>query len=665
MQQQQLLWRPKPWSGCLVRNSSLVRLLVPLIALSVGAIVWCCIRDPLTTTTKTRRTTSSRIQPSFSISFPPGTTSNNNKSIGQEEETTKLVSTQYLREEFQTTTTTSQPSQSQPPKRPSLTVGDLPGYTGWARPSTTTAHWYQVRYPIHSDTTNSTTTTTTTIPRVGVPYTLFIVCRPDHHDDCRSHQALFYIRAYGPTIVTGPIIRRQSSTGEPPFLEYQATLVFWQAGDHVLELVLTYSHVPSLEQLSTMAPGSEPAYEGYLLPDMPTRLTVVADPESLPEPAPQPPGTIPTPRLGDCQPQDLYETSPTSAVHRGIWSLTHHVRYPDHEHQTGMNNATRSREDNAEFPLEGYQDGSNSIGFRMDYQPVDCHLLSLKELVVRIAYCIYKLQMDLHVVFVGDSNMDHQLVLFCKVFASYHRHVHSSMWFTNNGLFTRLDELHDKLDSLKRRHEQDTAANAKPTRYFLLFNAGLHDVEKLCVPALAGQRPNQNQTYLAHQQQQESNNSTCVDQYRHDLTQLVTLLHQYQDLFDLTVFETTIAGWLRWGVYGITWPLTERQVYPRDAHACHMFNRVAWQVLQRHQASDNHSTIPTIDAYWLSLSRPDHREIKIPTPPKPNSTKPAKPPGVSKLVHLGMELYQALLRKWLTLILASLEAQLLHQAEES
>ena len=640
--------------------------------------MWCCIRDPLTTTTKKRRTTSSRIQPSSSTSFPPGTTSNNNKSIGQEEEATQLVSTQSLREELQmTTTTTSQPSQSQPPpKRPSLTIGDLPGYTGWARPSTTTAHWYQVRYPIYSGTTNSTTTTTTTptMPRVGVPYTLSIVCRPDHHDDCRSHQALFYVRAYGPTIVTGPILRRVSSTtienknSSSLVHDYQATLVFWQAGDYVLELVLTYSHVPSLETLSTMVAGSEPAYEGYLLPDMPARLTVVAGPESLPEPPPQSPGTMPTPRLGDCQPQDLYETSPTSAVHRGIWSLTHHVRYPDHEQQTGMNNANRSVQDN-EFPLTGYQDGSNSIGFRMDYQPVDCHLLSMKELVVRIAYCLYKLQMDLHVVFVGDSNMDHQLVWFRKVFARYHGHVHSSMWFTNNGLFTRLDELHDKLDRLKRRHEQDTAANAKPTRYFLLFNAGLHDVEKLCVPALAGQRPHKNQTYLAHQQQDGSTTPnaafSCVDQYRHDLTQLVTLLHDYQDLFNLTVFETTIAGWLRWGVYGITWPLTERQVYPRDAHACQIFNRVAWQVLQQQHQTNTTMAIPTLDAYWLSLSRPDHREIKIPTPPKPNSTKPAKPPGVSKLVHLGMELYQALLRKWLTLILASLEAQLLHQEAES
>ena len=55
--------------------------------------------------------------------------------------------------------------------------------------------------------------------------------------------------------------------------------------------------------------------------------------------------------------------------------------------------------------------------------------------------------------------------------------------------------------------------------------------------------------------------------------------------------------------------------------------------------------IPVMDAYWLSLSRPDHRQINV------DNTL------AGQLVHAGPEIYSVLTRKWAMMILERLQTE--------
>jgi hypothetical protein len=50
--------------------------------------------------------------------------------------------------------------------------------------------------------------------------------------------------------------------------------------------------------------------------------------------------------------------------------------------------------------------------------------------------------------------------------------------------------------------------------------------------------------------------------------------------------------------------------------------------------------IPVLDSYWLTLARPDHREVDVDN-------------SIGKhLVHAGPQVYDSLVRQWVTTFLA-------------
>ncbi|KAL7556644.1 hypothetical protein ACA910_003945 [Epithemia clementina (nom. ined.)] len=571
----------------------------------------------------------------------------------------------------------------------SLRMGDLPGYTGWARPSWTTAHWYKVLFDSSAQ------------PQVGIPYHIQIVCRVEDDDDvshddtnthdkdhnqdksatiCPSFNATFYVRAYGPTILTGTVEKvNQEKDGYKLHRYYQVTLLFLEPGDYALEIVLAFSHVPSLDQFPLPTTMAEPAYEGYLLPAMPAFLTVhdhddddddcnsnhknATHPESpLSKPHPERQQRI-------CQaPADLYESSPTSSLERETWLVQSKVsssssssslstttiqpavwsllRYNASSPSNDKNNSTIdqsnvSDNNNNNVPFVGYQQGLNSIGFRMEYHATHCRLLPLSTLVpalVKVAATAVPLQ-RLHMVWIGDSNMDRQRTFFSTLLNeyfpdyNYHRVLQNTMLYTNDGLYLQNPKIREGLTALfANRNDND--------KFVLLFNAGLHDIDKLCTKDYGQRRQDDNLTVDHDDNDTNSDASTfsCLHRYRNDLEELIQTVLDFP--FALRVFQTTTAGWLKWGVYGYQWPLTKFQIYPRDSHACQVWNeQVAWPLMTQYHIS-------VMDAYWLSHSRPDHREII--------NHADANTPQRTKLVHLGVELYDVLLRKWLTLILITI-----------
>ena len=502
----------------------------------------------------------------------------------------------------------------------SLNMGELPGYTGWARPAVTTASWYSVRYPMGRR------------PQVGIPFVMHIVCNPpktfmpqETPPPNQQRRAMFYLRAYGPTLVTGTVQRRrqqQTQTEEPrnqtnssfqqhkhkyeTLVWYEATLLFLKPGKHFVEVVLTFSHVPSIQEFPLTVP--EPAYEGYLLPHMPALLTVVPSwhNQSM-DVLNQSETSSNKSTLPLCGRKDLYETSTTSALQQGTWTVVSKVM------SLSPHGLPRLDENN-ETVFGGYQQGHNSIGFQMEYQMAKCHLLPLKQLVDR--FPSNPDTSDIYLVFVGDSNM----MALQKVLEQQHffNRVQSIVLRTNDGLHMRLQEIQQGLHQLMRD-------SSPTTKFFLFFNAGLHDIARLCSHRFVHSR----QQNLGISEQEFS----CVTEYRKNLEKLVSLIQAFP--FQLRVFQTTTAGWLKWGNYGFSWPATQFQEYPLDSQACHEFNQIAWHIMQDHD-------IPVVDAFWLSLSRPDHRQID------------AENRRGKKLVHLGVELYHVLLRKWLSLVAESL-----------
>lgn len=444
-----------------------------------------------------------------------------------------------------------------------LKVGDLPGYTGWGRPSSSTASWYKV---IFLDS-----------PTVGLPYSIDILCQ---HHDCRHLNAAFYIRAYGPTVLTGTILRTEQFNSTI----YKATFFFQEPGEYVVEVVLAFSHLPPIQEFPS---DNEPSYEGYLLPEMPALLTVHPSFPRLTQNE--------TPPI--CGLNEIYESSLTSALERGTWSVVERVvsagAFPSPQHS---------------YTLEGYQQGPLSLGIRMQYKTFGCRLPPILELTREFS----SLE-NIHIAILGDSNMYNLHNAIQAVLGDHFTNMHYIK--ASDGLNVRFAEI--------RQAFQELSQSAKTTdKFYLLFNAGLHEITRLCSKRFIHSR----QEIISIPDEEFS----CAEEYRKNLEELVLITKSMP--LELQVFQSTPAGWLKYGNWGFAWPPDSRQEYPLDSHTCGEFNQIAWEIMAKHE-------IHWVDAYWLSLSRPDHREIN-----RENSKG-------KKLVHLGGEIYESLVQKWLTLIL--------------
>jgi hypothetical protein len=75
---------------------------------------------------------------------------------------------------------------------------------------------------------------------------------------------------------------------------------------------------------------------------------------------------------------------------------------------------------------------------------------------------------------------------------------------------------------------------------------------------------------------------------------------------------------------------------PCDANTVEYFNTIAWEIIH------DKFQFPVMDAFWLSLSRPGHRQILHNNLIGPN------------LAHSGPEVYSVLMRKWVMMIMETI-----------
>ena len=462
-----------------------------------------------------------------------------------------------------------------------LASGELPGYTGWARPEATLAGFFSI------------VSLSTHEPKVGKAFSVKLWCH--RHEDCLKGSSLFYLRAYGPSVIPGVV----ENEGQG---KYTLVFVFPDPGQYTVEAVLTFSNPPAMDEYPLTAEQEEPAYEGYLVPGFPLQIHVQ---EARSQ------GTVTTGKgVPTCTSDDLLETTGASSVLKARWRVVRRNNAPGHH-------ATSSK-----ITKSGFLRNANSLGVQMEYEYVSgCALLPAASFTRTLgdkhpfSKCGGK---NIHVIFIGDSVMRAQWETFKKM--TEHLPNIGSTYVTLYGGFRRVTKLDSDVLKFKLDDIQQRSAGAIRA---VLFNSGLHDIHRLCGSEWRKDRLEYlNNTLL------NSGRFSCIDEYKALIFDFAAMIQSYDAEFK--VFQSTTAAWPKYGNFGVEWPMGG-QLMPVATDAIPFFNEIACGILM-----ENFPEIDRMDGYWITYSRPDNREV-----------------GTigSKLSHPGLEVLSAMARIWSTLVL--------------
>ena len=493
-------------------------------------------------------------------------------------------------------------------KRVSLRPGELPGYTGWGRPEKTLAGLFSLQ------------STSRAVPQIGTEYVLTVRCGEIISDCGHEGNSLFFLRAYGPAVLSG-IVRRNSRIAHTTENSYEVVFVFYDPGLYTIEVVLTVSNPPAWGAFPLHDEHQAPPYEGYSLADFPLLVTV-PEPTTTTQLRPssssrQHPGTTKYTPDNACGIPDLMESSPNSALAKGRWVVTSKVNSKEYVSTTLQSN---------EVTHIGYATNVNSLGIQMEYTyNSKCRLLPETSFHTERDDQRFFSQCPetIHIVYIGDSVLRIQmetLQQFLEGSASVRFH-----FLSLHGGYRRNQILGPANIEAFLRDVQHQAA--PKDRIVLLFNTGLHDIHRLCGTEFAADRLD----YLPSEPL-TAGTFTCVDEYRTVLRDFFRTIQEFPA--HLKVFQSTTAAWPKYGNYGIGWaPQPERMPLVSDFSA--LFNEIAFEVLAEHSTTTEDTTITVMDGYWITYPRPDNRE----------SGDIGK-----KLSHPGMEVLSVMTRKWAMLI---------------
>ena len=509
-----------------------------------------------------------------------------------------------------TTTTATTSSQQQQSLLIALAPGELPGYTGWARPERTLAGYFTLR--------ESPRVGNGAVVPAGKDWMVHLQCQG--HADCATATSWFYVRAYGPAVITGQVTPVVSDKGSKGGRMYQVRFRPLDPGVYHVEVVLAFSQPPALQAFPLSADHPPVYYEGYLLPGFPMPLTVTDDSSATTKPTST---TIARQDLPFCQAHQLYEASTTTAMERARWLVTDKNHQRSHHLQT-------SKPDSAS--LVDYQKAFNSLGVTFEYAFKDCQLLppssqSDADPFKCLADKRAKPQQMVHVILIGDSTMRLQKVAFEKQI------VQQSTMNAQGKIQVSFIELYGgTLKCIRQTGPNVTTVlhslAAQPNeRRIVLFNTGMHDIHRLCGAEWTEDR----QQYLSPHEQEQP----CSTLYRQAVRSLADAVQQFSA--ELKLFQTTTAGWPKHGNYNVHWDPAYGQGLPMDPSFVERFNRLALETLKEdHFAKSN---FKIVDGYWITLARPDNRE----TDRKVSTGK--------KLSHPGLEVVDAMVRVWTMLVI--------------
>eukprot|EP00977_Amphora_coffeiformis_P009995 scaffold2335_cov175-Amphora_coffeaeformis.AAC.22 len=455
----------------------------------------------------------------------------------------------------------------------SIRPGDLPSYTGWGRSEKTMAPFFRI-------------TNVSAAARADTEVTLRLVC--EGSSKCSSLSSAFYVRAYGPSVITGKVTK---IAGSKHLYEIKFRPI--DPGNYHVEVVLTFSDFPDFRLFPL--PDEESyrnfLYEGYHVSGSPFQLTITGVP--FPEPT----------SLPLCTPEQLLEN--TENAGRSRWRVVDAVNHQQHQRNSMIHH---------NVTLNGYQQSYNSLGVMMDYQFKDCRLMPEPTTKVNLFQCVRE---PIHIIMIGDSTVRLQEKII-QIYAAFNPKIRVSFLELFGGYFKTQDLTGPNV-------RQFLAEAAKSTeRRIVLFNTGLHDIHRLCG---GNEMLQDRKTYLRVDMP-----SSCVDLYKIAIETLAEDVMKLPET-DVKIFQTTTAGWPKYGNYGIVWDPRYGQPLPLDTSFVHYFNEVAINSLKMYPS------IQVVDGFHVSYARPDHREIET------NSATGRK------LVHPGVEVISAMVRIWSMLFL--------------
>ena len=461
------------------------------------------------------------------------------------------------------------------PNKFSLSPGELPGYTGWARPEQTLAGYFDITSLSHPQTHGTSVAPLKyhSIVKSGDTFSLLITCNHnsttgsgvDEEEEeeeapymCPSDGGtLFYVRAYGPSVITGLVTDHYNAS-------YTVEMQFVDPGEYTLEVVVTFSVPLEFDEFPlNLEPPSkeeedkeeeeegamiEPGYEGYMVSGFPLSIRVDA-----------PMSTLVTEdgkkRKPWCTVDQLTESTPQTALYKGHWQVIDNVARSSHQPLTP---------DETMVTLDGYRMGLNSVGVRMSYEYEDCDLIHIRDIIGGIksgmdkclaeqfGFTIQVPDVDVdgmndnitdagiyplsslnneadefegvHIIFIGDSVMKLVMGFFRKlVNGSFGIKV--TFIETNGGIHQTMANITVTLKEIQQR-EKD-----KNIKRVILFNTGLHDIDVLCSSKRSSTRDKND---LLREGQ------SCSDAYREALVKLVRFIDEYPA--SLKVFRSTTSG---------------------------------------------------------------------------------------------------------------------------
>ena len=531
------------------------------------------------------------------------------------------------------TTTATSTSNYDYNNRLQLAPGELPGYTGWARPESTLAGKFVV-----IDESKRVVT-------AGTTWHVTLQC---HHQDCPHSSDIgetvqssswFYVRAYGPAIVTGIVVQQLQKSKRN---QYRINIPFLDPGLYTVEVVLTFSVVPALDTFPLTNQKDVPNYEGYLVAGFPRQVQVVGN--TVDEPVTYCSRDDLLLSSSETQQQDQQQYPATDLLHNGRWKVVDSNRWAAHTLILPTHN----------IHLAAYQKSYNSLGVKLVYERPNCRILEPRHhkkwwetcLATATATAVSNDSNNnsnapiLHFILIGDSTMRLQKdtleawwqtpiqqgrvkVTFVELYGGTLRCERLSG--------PRVSDLRRALAmSLSNDNSSSNNNNINDEQRVVLFNTGLHDIHRLCGTEWQSDR----QQYLTPHELQIS----CMEVYRTAV--LPTLVNAVLQLpATVRIFQTTTAAWPKYGNYGVAWNPARGQGLPLDAGFVEQFNRIAAEFLSPPPYQDK---IQIVDGYWITLARPDNREIDK----ESNLSK--------KLSHPGAEVVQAMVRIWTHVMLRTI-----------
>jgi hypothetical protein len=564
--------------------------------------------------------------------------------------------------------------------------GDLPTYTGWARPSQNiiSSYLHATHWRISAESEQLNPMDSPMQVNAGQPLIVRVHCVNKEEDDnvcdeihTSNRTVSFYVRAYGPSVLPGRVVNSSTPSSAEPF--WDILVLPLDAGYYHLEVIVTFSRMPASLATSFPDPSAQVAYEGYPIAGGLLAFTVKSTSNTLPvfssTPVPTWPSagqsfgsSSPPPPLPWCTASQvliplLANTSgpdyDSATFSRGRWLVTNKA-------SASRAGARVSSADDLDFIKHEYFYSTGSLGIQMEYVPAtdQCRLPTFQEIQshpektlhqeLSLSSSLLKLTKPsaptivIHAIFIGDSNIRIQQNTFVKYFGNLVLKdgdtprnkkdflIRTTLIPTNGGLKKQLPTIKASLKTIREEYELLQQQSTVKVFNFILYNAGLHDIAENCnVHSTSTSLP-----------------GLCTKDYETTMRKFIRLINEVPAV--RRVWQSTTASWPKYGVYGITWPVDVYQPLPKAPEMCHLFNEIAhgvlideMQMLQKKQLSGQPAdTVQIMDAFWMTYSRPDHRAIDD------DSKLP------NKLMHAGVEVYYALTRQWIAVIVDSLRQHL-------